>query len=105
MSFISLGSKTIHLPVPGIIEVEGAAQQSAQSGSGQSTRWSFNLYIDGLLVWNPGGSVPLDCVYLGGCKYCEAGDRTIELRWIADPSITVTRAFLKIKGLNNTQGV
>lgn len=102
MAYVTLLSKTITLPIPGVIEVDGAALLGFPSGPAQ---WGFGLYIDGALVWAPQGNNTQVSQPLGGIKACAAGPRLIELKWSAAASVTLHSAYLKIKGFNNTAGV
>lgn len=91
-------TKTVTLPVAGVISVEGAAEQV---GVG---RWQFELYIDGVLVWNPGSDVRQPVVPLTGILACAAGDRVIELRWNAVPGVSLQGRYVKILPFNNVSG-
>lgn len=102
MAYNSIITKTITLPVDGVVEVDGTALLGFPSGP---ARWGFGLYIDGVLVWAPQGDVANVCVPLGGIKACAAGPRVIELKWSAAVSVRLHSAYLKIKGFNNTVGV
>ena len=94
-------SKTITLPVAGVVDVDGAALQSFSPGN---SAWRFELWIDGELVWAPSGTAPGDVVAIGGTKFCTAGDRLVELRWAAATNITLKSRYLKIRGFNNVAG-
>lgn len=101
MSFITVLSKAISLPVDGVIEVDGIGVQ----GFAGANQWGFELWIDGLRVYFSQGFSDQVAVPFGGLKACDAGPRLIELRWAAHPSVTLHNAFLKIKGFANTAGV
>lgn len=102
MAYNQVLSKTVTLPVAGVVDVDGVALLGFPSGAAQ---WGFGLYIDGTLVWYPQGNVAQVCVPLTGQKLCAAGPRTVELKWSADPAVRLEAAILKIKGFNNTIGV
>lgn len=94
-------STTVRMPVAGIIDVDGYAMQQFSAPTGA---WSFQLWVDGSLLWSPGGIAIADTVALGGVKYCEAGDRVILLRWSGATSVTLLARFLKVRGFNNVSG-
>ena len=102
MAYNMILTKTITLPIAGVIEVDGAALLGFPTGPGQ---WGFGLYIDGTLVWAPQGNNTQVSQPLGGIKACDAGQRVIELKWSADAHVRLHSAYLKIKGFNNTAGV
>jgi hypothetical protein len=102
MAYTTVLTKTVTLPVDGVIEVDGAVLLGFPSGAAQ---WGFGLYIDGALVWAPQGNNLQVSQHIGGIKACSAGPRVIELKWSAAPSVKLHSAYLKIKGFNNTAGV
>lgn len=102
MAYNTILTKTITLPVAGVIEVDGAALLGFPNGPAQ---WGFGLYIDGMLVWAPQGINAQVSQPLGGIKACAAGPRVVELKWSAASTVLLHSAYLKIKGFNNTAGV
>lgn len=102
MAYNQVLTKTVTLPVAGVVNVEGVALLGFPSGPAQ---WGFGLYIDGTLVWYPQGNVAQVCVPLTGLKLCDAGPRTVELKWSAATNVRLEAAVLKIMGFNNTAGV
>lgn len=101
MTWVTVLSKAVVLPVAAVVRVSGVAVQGFPSGANQ---WGFQLYVDGELFYSQ-GFVAQVSIPLGGWKFCAAGSRLIELKWSAHPSVSLQSAFLTIEGILNTTGV
>lgn len=101
MTWISVMSKSVILPVAAVVRVSGVAVQGFPSGANQ---WGFQLYVDGDLFYSQ-GFVAQVSVPLSGWKTCAAGTRVIELKWSAHASVKLHTANLSIEGFLNTTSV
>ena len=101
MTWITVLSKSVVLPVAAVVRVSGVAVQGFPNGANQ---WGFQLYVDGELFYSQ-GFVAQVSVPLAGWKICAAGSRLIELKWSAHQSVKLATAHLSIEGFLNTTGV
>lgn len=92
-------TQSVTLRKAGVVEVDGAVLQGFPNGVGY---WTCRLSIDGVVVWQPGGTNFEVTVQIGGLRYCDAGERVVTLDWAADTNVRLEQAFIKIKGFNNT---
>ncbi|WP_188064769.1 hypothetical protein [Sphingobium sp. KCTC 72723] len=102
MPWQTILSKTVELPVAGVVRAGGDVLLGFPSGPAQ---WGVRLYIDGALLWSAQGNSLQVSQHVGGRKACEAGPCLVELQWSAAPTVTLHSAYLEIDGLPNTVSV
>lgn len=102
MTWQTVLTKTVDLPIAGIVRVSGDVLLGFPSGAAQ---WGLRLYIDGALMWAPQGNSLQVSQHVGGRKACAAGPCLVELQWSAAATVRLHSAYLEIDGLPNTIGV
>lgn len=80
---ISILSQYVPLTKPGQVSATAAIAQHFPSGT---RNWSFDLYINGSLVYRCYGANGQDSIALAGALYCPAGNIPVEIIWTGQNS-------------------
>lgn len=88
-------SATVYMKKAGTLGADATIAQHFPSGD---RTWRFELWIDGEMPFAAYGADALDAIPLSGAKDCDAGYRTVDVKWNAPAAVNIDYRILKLLG-------